>query len=128
MDAYYLAVDIGASNGRHILGSVQNGRLDVYKRQPQNNRKKEKEKSMETPAYFGNFPCPANEKKPCVINDETSFRFIYTEGKPQSSDLNWIYEMCIRDRPLCQAGSENCICGVYWGRKDDHYKFDQPVL
>ena len=46
---------------------------------------------METPAYFGNFPYPANEKKPCVINDETSFRFIYTEGKPQSSDLNWIY-------------------------------------
>ena len=34
MEAYYLAVDIGASNGRHILGSVQNGRLvleEVYR-------------------------------------------------------------------------------------------------
>ncbi len=27
MRRYYLAVDIGASSGRHILGHVENGRL-----------------------------------------------------------------------------------------------------
>ena len=27
MEKYYLAVDIGASSGRHILGSVQNGKI-----------------------------------------------------------------------------------------------------
>ena len=26
---YYLAIDIGASSGRHILGSVQNGKLHL---------------------------------------------------------------------------------------------------
>ncbi|MFR4350627.1 MAG: rhamnulokinase [Roseburia sp.] len=29
MAAYYLAVDIGASSGRHILGSVENGRMQL---------------------------------------------------------------------------------------------------
>ena len=31
---YYLAVDIGASSGRHILGSVENGKIvleEVYR-------------------------------------------------------------------------------------------------
>ncbi len=31
---YYLAIDIGASSGRHILGSVQNGKLcleEIYR-------------------------------------------------------------------------------------------------
>ncbi|MBO7519182.1 MAG: rhamnulokinase, partial [Clostridia bacterium] len=31
---YYLAIDIGASSGRHILGSIENGRLvleEVYR-------------------------------------------------------------------------------------------------
>lgn len=27
MENYYLAVDIGASSGRHILGSVENGKI-----------------------------------------------------------------------------------------------------
>lgn len=27
MSNYYLAVDIGASSGRHILGSLQNGKI-----------------------------------------------------------------------------------------------------
>ena len=27
MKQYYLAVDIGASSGRHIIGSVKNGRI-----------------------------------------------------------------------------------------------------
>ena len=27
MSKYYLAVDIGASSGRHILGSVQDGKI-----------------------------------------------------------------------------------------------------
>ncbi|MEG0590084.1 MAG: rhamnulokinase [Lachnospiraceae bacterium] len=34
MSAYYLAVDIGASSGRHILGSVENGKIileEVYR-------------------------------------------------------------------------------------------------
>ena len=29
MKQYYLAVDIGASSGRHILGSIQNGRMEL---------------------------------------------------------------------------------------------------
>lgn len=29
MDKYYLAIDIGASSGRHILGSYQNGKLAI---------------------------------------------------------------------------------------------------
>lgn len=29
MDKYYLAVDIGASSGRHILGSIQNGKINI---------------------------------------------------------------------------------------------------
>lgn len=29
MSSYYLAIDIGASSGRHILGSVQNGKLMI---------------------------------------------------------------------------------------------------
>ena len=31
---YYLAIDIGASSGRHILGSIQNGKLvleEIYR-------------------------------------------------------------------------------------------------
>ena len=34
MSKYYLAIDIGASSGRHILGSVQNGKLvleEIYR-------------------------------------------------------------------------------------------------
>ena len=34
MQAYYLAVDIGASSGRHILGHVENGKIileEVYR-------------------------------------------------------------------------------------------------
>jgi len=26
---YYLAIDIGASSGRHILGSVENGKIKL---------------------------------------------------------------------------------------------------
>ena len=26
---YYLAIDIGASSGRHILGHVENGKLEL---------------------------------------------------------------------------------------------------
>ena len=29
MNTYYLAIDIGASSGRHILGCVENGRLNL---------------------------------------------------------------------------------------------------
>jgi len=42
MNPYYLAIDIGASSGRHILGSVQNGKLvleEIYRFE--NNIKKE---------------------------------------------------------------------------------------
>ena len=34
MSEYYLAVDIGASSGRHILGSVENGKIlleEIYR-------------------------------------------------------------------------------------------------
>lgn len=34
MPVYYLAVDIGASSGRHILGSIEDGRIvleEVYR-------------------------------------------------------------------------------------------------
>ena len=34
MTRYYLAIDIGASSGRHILGSIQDGKLtleEVYR-------------------------------------------------------------------------------------------------
>ena len=34
MKTYYLAVDIGASSGRHILGSIQNGKIvleEIYR-------------------------------------------------------------------------------------------------
>ena len=29
MAAYYLAVDIGASSGRHIIGHMENGKMDM---------------------------------------------------------------------------------------------------
>ena len=29
MKTYYLAVDIGASSGRHILGCVENGKIEL---------------------------------------------------------------------------------------------------
>ena len=29
MEKYYLAVDIGASSGRHILGTVKEGKLEL---------------------------------------------------------------------------------------------------
>lgn len=29
MAEYYLAVDIGASSGRHILGHLENGRIEL---------------------------------------------------------------------------------------------------
>ena len=35
MAAYYLAVDIGASSGRHILGHMENGKMvleEIYRR------------------------------------------------------------------------------------------------
>lgn len=34
MQKYYLAIDIGASSGRHILGSVQDGKIileEIYR-------------------------------------------------------------------------------------------------
>ena len=34
MAAYYLAVDIGASSGRHILGNMENGKMvleEIYR-------------------------------------------------------------------------------------------------
>ena len=34
MSRYFLAIDIGASSGRHILGSVENGKIvleEVYR-------------------------------------------------------------------------------------------------
>ncbi len=51
---YYLAVDIGASGGRHILGSVQNGRLiteEVY-RFPNGMTDKDGEKVWDTDRLF----------------------------------------------------------------------------
>ena len=32
MGKYYLAVDIGASSGRHILGHMENGKIQSRKR------------------------------------------------------------------------------------------------
>ncbi len=29
MEKYYLAVDIGASSGRHILGHLENGKIEL---------------------------------------------------------------------------------------------------
>ena len=29
MEKYYLAVDIGASSGRHILGRLENGKIEL---------------------------------------------------------------------------------------------------
>lgn len=29
MEKYYLAVDIGASSGRHILGHMENGKIEL---------------------------------------------------------------------------------------------------
>nr|MDE6641889.1 rhamnulokinase [Acetatifactor sp.] len=29
MSTYYLAIDIGASSGRHILGSLKDGRMEL---------------------------------------------------------------------------------------------------
>ncbi|MHC1772488.1 MAG: cupin domain-containing protein [Flexilinea sp.] len=43
------------------------------------------------PEYFCNFPFKPNEKRPCVINDESAIKFIYTENMPESSDLNWVF-------------------------------------
>ena len=34
MDNYYLAIDIGASSGRHILGHLENGKMileEIYR-------------------------------------------------------------------------------------------------
>ena len=45
MHRYYLAVDIGASSGRHILGHLENGKMvleEIY-RFPNGNRRKDGE-------------------------------------------------------------------------------------
>ena len=36
MSQYYLAVDIGASSGRHILGSVENGKIVLVQKMNKN--------------------------------------------------------------------------------------------
>ena len=54
MEKYFLAVDIGASSGRHILGSVQNGRLvleEIY-RFPNGMTKKNGSLCWDTDALF----------------------------------------------------------------------------
>ena len=54
MEKYFLAVDIGASSGRHILGSVQNGRLcleEVY-RFPNGMKKNNSSLCWDTEALF----------------------------------------------------------------------------
>ncbi len=55
MTRYYLAVDIGASSGRHILGSVQDGRIvleEVY-RFPNGMKKKDGQLCWDTEELFG---------------------------------------------------------------------------
>ena len=52
---YYLAVDIGASSGRHILGSIENGRMvieEIY-RFPNGMTERDGHKYWDTEALFG---------------------------------------------------------------------------
>ncbi|MBO4416385.1 MAG: rhamnulokinase, partial [Lachnospiraceae bacterium] len=51
----YLAVDIGASSGRHILGSIDNGKMTVEEiyRFPNGMIEKDGHKYWDTEALFG---------------------------------------------------------------------------
>jgi rhamnulokinase len=43
---YYLAIDIGASSGRHILGSVENGKIvleEIYRFEMNGNKEENDE-------------------------------------------------------------------------------------
>lgn len=56
MTDYYLAVDIGASSGRHILGHVENGRMvleEVY-RFPNGMKQKNGHLCWDTEELFSN--------------------------------------------------------------------------
>lgn len=40
--------------------------------------------------WFGNYPHPRGERRPCVQKQSELKKFLYTEEFPETSDLNWL--------------------------------------
>ena len=39
---------------------------------------------------YTNYPFPQDQKRPCVMKQSELVQFLYTEAKPETSDLNWL--------------------------------------
>lgn len=78
MSAYYLAIDIGASSGRHIIGTVEDGRLVIEEmyRFPNGMKKKNGTLVWDTEALYGHIKagiaqCVKKGKSPSYIGIDT---------------------------------------------------------
>ncbi len=89
---YYLAIDIGASSGRHILGSVENGKLVIEEmyRFPNGMKKKDGTlvwdiESLEGHIKAGIAACVSKGKSPSYIGIDTwgvDYVLLDKDGKP----------------------------------------------
>ncbi|MDO5088181.1 MAG: FGGY family carbohydrate kinase, partial [Leptotrichiaceae bacterium] len=78
MKNYYLAIDIGASNGRHILGHIENGKIQIEEIHRFGNKIKDDGKNLcwDIPYLFGEIingikKCKYLEKIPISIGIDT---------------------------------------------------------
>ena len=39
---------------------------------------------------YTNYPFPQDQKRPCAMKQSELVKFLYTEAKPETSDLNWL--------------------------------------
>lgn len=91
MHKYYLAIDIGASSGRHILGHIENGKmlLEEVHRFPNGIREKDGQKVWDVEALFaeiikGMQKCKALGKIPAFVGIDTwavDYVLLDKEGK-----------------------------------------------
>ena len=114
MAEYYLAVDIGASSGRHILGHLEDGRIvleEVY-RFENGMEKKDGHLCWNLPRLFheikeGLKACRAAGKIPKSMGIDTwAVDYVLLDGEDRI--LGNTYEMCIRDRGLHRKSGCGC--------------------
>ena len=141
---YYLAVDIGASSGRHILGSLENGKMkteEIY-RFPNGMVEKDGHKYWDADALFGHIKagmkkCAESGKIPVSIGidtwavdyallddagDRVSPVFGYRDGRTEGIDAE-VYKVIPEEELYARTGIQkqpfNTIYQLCAAKKDD---------
>ncbi|MBP5651815.1 MAG: rhamnulokinase [Lachnospiraceae bacterium] len=141
---YYLAVDIGASSGRHILGSLENGKMkteEIY-RFPNGMVEKDGHKYWDADALFGHIKagmkkCAESGKIPVSIGIDTwavdyallddagervSPVFGYRDGRTEGIDAE-VYKVIPEEELYARTGIQkqpfNTIYQLCAAKKDD---------